>query len=395
MPEEPSEDRCAYCGGTELDGLSPFVVGQTREEFNALQQNSLPQVLDGPVAGMRAGATVKFLLLGQEVPPPRLDVPYFPLLSAQHGEDLLDHCMECGLGEAGVCIAHELCALEMFKARMHRTHHTLRRRRTLVAEKAIAMSGIHLRPLGVDARGWEYWKFPSSPYLFVCMSSGLDADKAAFKAMQVATPGQQPSLSAPFGPPSASGAQAAGSRRHDWKVVTETSAIVALANTLPAALRASLLECFEEPPRPAVSNEAKPDRTASGAGPEAGSAPLPSASLSTGSGAGAVDDSISHDAMDEDEDEDRAAIGGDGLDTSASKKGPGRPPGSVDNVPVSISLETKKGQDIQRGVSISTEAVFDESPVVDVAGEDAGQYFEYLTFTKKCVNTPPPRCSRR
>lgn len=99
-------------------------------------------------------------------------------------------------------IVHHTCALQMFHARMHREKHALRRRRSLVAERAISLAGVSSRPLGFDNAGrgesdrlhcilmhsillllvhhlphmpnalflfhhTEYWRFPTSDHLFI------------------------------------------------------------------------------------------------------------------------------------------------------------------------------------------------------------------------------------
>jgi hypothetical protein len=76
--------------------------------------------------------------------------------------------------KADALIVHELCALQMFRARLDRGKHTERRRRRKVAERAVAMSGVCLRALGRDRRGIEYWTFPSSPYLYLCLGSSSE-----------------------------------------------------------------------------------------------------------------------------------------------------------------------------------------------------------------------------
>lgn len=83
-------------------------------------------------------------------------------------------------------MVHQVCALQMFQARMDREVHALRRRRSVVAKRAISLAGISCRPLGVDDKGREYWIFPSGRNLFIRKGergADMNIDKEAFNRL--------------------------------------------------------------------------------------------------------------------------------------------------------------------------------------------------------------------
>ena len=77
-------------------------------------------------------------------------------------------------------VVHEVCALEMFRARLGTIRHAARRQRVKVADLAICMAGAIIRPLGVDDMGREYWRFPSCRGLFICNGPYGNEDEVAF-----------------------------------------------------------------------------------------------------------------------------------------------------------------------------------------------------------------------
>jgi hypothetical protein len=112
----PPQARCAYCGFDELEVCSPFVVGQCRAEHDAYILRCKPIVADH-IIPEKKGTTVKFCIDGDYYTPSEVDVPYFPPVHSQHGEQLLSQA-EGERREA--MIVHEICALQMFQARMDR-----------------------------------------------------------------------------------------------------------------------------------------------------------------------------------------------------------------------------------------------------------------------------------
>ena len=54
---------------------------------------------------------------GYPVKTPALDFPYFPLFNSEESELLMKQVKNC---DQTPLIVHQLCALQMFQARMHR-----------------------------------------------------------------------------------------------------------------------------------------------------------------------------------------------------------------------------------------------------------------------------------
>jgi hypothetical protein len=127
------------------------------------------------------GTVVNFTMNGFHLPPPVLDVPYFPLVGSSHASYLFsisrnkskdnEESSSSVGSDREPLIVHELCALQMFRARMDRHKHSQRRRRRLVADTAAALAGVSVRSLGTDSRNVEYWKFPGSDALFICIGA--------------------------------------------------------------------------------------------------------------------------------------------------------------------------------------------------------------------------------
>ena len=184
-----SEDKCTYCGLGELDICSPLVVGQCRSEHEAHLSLCKPTVADYFFPD-KVSTTVRFSIHGEIITPPPLGMPYFPLLESANGQRLLEQAAEESEERRQAMIVHQVCALQIFSARMDRERHSLRRRRSLVAKRAISLAGISCRPLGTDLTGREYWRFPTSIDLFVREGDGAgcvgsrDVDKEAFKKLR-------------------------------------------------------------------------------------------------------------------------------------------------------------------------------------------------------------------
>lgn len=125
LPPEDNELSCAYCGLSEMDVCSPLVVGQSRIEHDSYVMMSKPAVANGIIPGKR-DTQVKFIVDGEYVERPPLEVPYFPFVNSQHGRQLLEEAAAAqdesgdGLSKGQSPIVHQTCALQMFQARMDR-----------------------------------------------------------------------------------------------------------------------------------------------------------------------------------------------------------------------------------------------------------------------------------
>jgi len=170
-----SDIECSYCGYGELDVCSPFVIGQSifehdifmKENLYCCTSNFYPDKNDTKVTFQMGGSDVDT----------SVKIPFFPYLDSPQGVELLDNILDL---DAAPLIVHELCALQMFEARLTHNKHALRRKRNIISKKLVAMAGIPIRPLGIDSCGREYWKFPNSIHLFICTNESVDTDKIEF-----------------------------------------------------------------------------------------------------------------------------------------------------------------------------------------------------------------------
>ena len=63
-----------------------------------------------------------------KVSPHQMSLPYFPYLASWDGDDLLEHALSmAAIGKESQLYAHEMCALEMFRARLGTFRHAARR----------------------------------------------------------------------------------------------------------------------------------------------------------------------------------------------------------------------------------------------------------------------------
>ena len=152
---------CAYCNMTELELCSPLVIGQSRDEFDYYMGTFEPLRADGVIPDKRA-TLVKPLIHGKIVKTPKFQPPFFPLAHATELEML---------GQTDAPVVHELCAVQMLRARLDRGRHAVRRRRRLIAELIIMKSGLSIQPLGYDNKGRMYWVFPTTNDLYISSSS--------------------------------------------------------------------------------------------------------------------------------------------------------------------------------------------------------------------------------
>jgi hypothetical protein len=164
---EYSVAQCSYCGMTEFEICSPFVIGQSRNEHDDWVAAMARVPIAANLLFPQSNCNINFLHNGTQFSLPKLSCPNFPIENSEEGKKLLE------MYEAVNCkpvIVHQLCALQMFQARSNRSRHLLRRRRNIVGEKALSMSGISQQPLGYDVYHNEYWKFPFCSDLFVKVS---------------------------------------------------------------------------------------------------------------------------------------------------------------------------------------------------------------------------------
>jgi hypothetical protein len=158
---------------TELELTSPFVVGQSREEFDAYIDmfDGSPEV-DG-VIGTAKGTVVEFSILCEEIDAPPVEIPEFPLLGDKNASKLLGVKSKKG-NQANCPIVHQICALNMFCNRVARQTHATRRIRRSIADQVINLSGIATFPIGIDDNQFSYWKLPVSDDLFICNSAQVE-----------------------------------------------------------------------------------------------------------------------------------------------------------------------------------------------------------------------------
>jgi len=132
-----NENKCQYCNFSELQLNSPFVIGMNRHEHREYMAKFKHAAVDDEDSGG-----------GQ------LEMPYFPFVASPNGKSLLESYEQIDKGlKIEPLIVHQICALNMFKARVERIQHTKRRKRRLVAERIIAMTGTNIAPLGTDDEG--------------------------------------------------------------------------------------------------------------------------------------------------------------------------------------------------------------------------------------------------
>ncbi len=217
-----AECKCQYCGLSELDVCSPFVVGQSPRD-HAYHQSRHGEYatlyadggeLEAPLPGPNSNGndmevsskpftlnnTQVFIHAGlNDFKPPPLNVPYFPPVESLDGRRLLQimgyvHNNQIDLtgastpnlpeGAERAVIVHHSCAMLMFKARVERKNHESRRLRRDLAQKIIGLTGLYTVYLGTDIDEREYWRFPteaSSAALFICTAVPADPVEQEFR----------------------------------------------------------------------------------------------------------------------------------------------------------------------------------------------------------------------
>ncbi len=217
----------------------------------------------------------------------------------------------------------------------------------MVGLRAVSMSGISTRPLGMDDCGREYWKLPTSSDLFVCSGTPHRADREEFRRLV--------SPSAPLP------AHSSGEVKR-WKRVSGSEAIRRVSELLGSSeqereLRANigLLLLTDRKDGAAVSSTERSGVDGAPASPVVAADALLTGSKSQAS-----------------------------LDLGADS---GRKKQSVipaDSVPVALKLLPSKGHEILSRYVVETESVFEESLQQQGDGEEEGGplYFTFSTSRK-------------
>ena len=173
---------------TELQTCSPFVIGQSRPEYDAYIElyGSAPHV-DDILGKNKTDTTVNFSILLRDIPTPRAEMPKFPILGSTNGNKILaigrkrgvECCTEFAelpikTSDEPCPVVHELCALNMFRNRVRRSRHSIRRCRREIEKRVIHLTGIKNDPLGIDEHGFTYWKFAMCDDLFICTHGTME-----------------------------------------------------------------------------------------------------------------------------------------------------------------------------------------------------------------------------
>lgn len=145
-----------------------MVMGQSRREHEAWVEMCNQKNLQADnFYKNQKNTTVNFLYAGEYIEPPVLEPPYYPPLYSEEGK-LMQKYYDA-VSQKPI-VAHQLCCLQLFQARVNRSRHALRRRRKMVGSIAVVKTGISTQPLGEDQHGYEYWKYPFSNDLFLLLN---------------------------------------------------------------------------------------------------------------------------------------------------------------------------------------------------------------------------------
>lgn len=233
--------------------------------------------------------------------------------------------------------------------------HSQRRRRKIVSDNVILMSGLHVNSIGTDDDGRVYWKFPVSNDLFVC--SGYPDIKERIEFNDLVGLSSKVSDS---------------DKNLSWKRISDDNLIKQIASVLGNSNNEQLL-------RTNIINFILFERTAL------------SVALQSNQN---EENSDSHEDIDEEEvqnDEEEVDDQDGNIEESeqtnsrisARKKTPVPPAArsidkSIDNTPVALKLLTDKGADILEYYSIPSEVVFEDIDVT--SGEENHSFSEYFTY---------------
>jgi hypothetical protein len=351
-----AQAKCHYCGFTEKELCSALVVGQSRHEHDAYLSCCKPAVVHDYFENQR-NTEVNFFHEGEHITAPAIDYAFFPRASYKFGKGL--HKLYEQFGQEPITV-HDLCAAQMFHARVNHLRHTLRRRRKAVGLRAISMCGISIQPLGYDDQDFEYWKFPFSSDLFICYRNGVkpyDIDKDEFNRLiqSIKTNGKV----LENGPELLSKAESSTDKKV-WVRINDVEVI----KTIVACLGASYKE---EWLKKNLITEVLADRMHSVA-KGTSSMPEKSAAVSTSNNAtqSPTDDAAEIDEMDIEE-----------LDPKNNRNR------SSESNPCVMGLYANKGQDILDAYHIQEEKVFeDDGDKVYDEDEDEDESSQYFSFSK-------------
>ncbi len=365
---------CNYCGYSEEDVCSPIVVGQTRaEHLLFVQQNCRDR------AETNTGLKVSFRVDSQIVSAPGMVPPYYPLLSSWNGDDLLEHALHLkAVADESDLYVHEICALEMFRARLGTLRHTARRKRIKVANLAINMAGAITRPLGVDDEGRQYWRFACSNGLFVCYGPNGNEDEVNFNQSIARFRDKEGLTGAKLITAGSNPVRKLQKGSHQlWKVVVGNADVRSFANSLgnsknERVLRRNVRAAFSE-----LEEETRKAATSASDAPANSTATAVKVEANTDA---ATAGALTHANLSERQkvvEDVKAKLQADQI--HAQKKAE-----IGESTPVCMELAANKGAQIDRYCVIQSETVFDESvPSEALDGEDGDASSEYLYFSRK------------
>lgn len=167
LDDSGQEMLCMYCGKSESALCSPFVYGQSRDEFNFFEKSVSDCYATLPDTNSLVDKiNVKFMWLNELQQLNQSSIPLFPLLS---------ECDDCDIfTDTGCPVVHEICALHIFKARKLRNKSTSSKQLRQLIDKLVSFSGLAIKPLGCDHQGHIYWNFPLFGSIFVAPLSNDD-----------------------------------------------------------------------------------------------------------------------------------------------------------------------------------------------------------------------------
>lgn len=390
LPVDTTEVRCAYCDMSEIEVGSPIVCGQTRaEHMEYVSRNGRDKCV------MRSGTQVHFKLEGKTVPAPQMSLPYFPLLASWDGDDLLEHALSMAVvGKESQLHVHEVCALEMFRARLGTIRHAARRQRVKVADLAICMAGAIIRPLGVDDMGREYWRFPSCRGLFICNGPYGNEDEVAFntslKKIRANEHKQNGGGSRGRTIPGADlNTSPKAGENQLWKVVIGNANIRVLASHLGGSrnetqLRRKLRSYFTELEERIVDASASAALAAASASSSSSSSSTLAGDVKPSIAAGAA---VAAPAAEPSLSARQQAVVEKVKEEAEAQAAEQKKQGAVDKEPVALELSASrgKGSGIDREVCIQSETVFDEAAPTNKEPDDGSyaDFSEYFSFGRK------------
>lgn len=363
----------------EREICSPLVIGQTRTEHDAwieMYGKERQLVADNfyRVNGQsQKNTVVNFLFAEKTITPPKLTPPYYPPLQTAEGKTLMNYYENI---QQTPIVAHQLCCLQLFQARLNRSRHALRRRRKDVASLALLKSGISTQSLGKDHYGYEYWKFPFTLDLFI---THFNVDGSS--AMVVLDPDRE-EFNRLIGKVTTSSSASQGTRKKWYRIGNSDGirSIVELLDDSREAERTLKQNLIQFLLNERILIEKKPTLTKVD-------------SHGTYDGGSLMDVAESKDGESGDHAE---PIGNDSseIKESYSTGKPGRKSlesSSTANTPVSIRLFPNKGQELVTFYSIPEEKVFDDSLPTDDTEEagnegddpDSDNYHQYFSFSTK------------